>query len=67
MERIFETHRVRKSRACDPVWRMTTLDAGGLKGPEKMIVPGVWESHPALRKYRGRGVYEQEIICGGNT
>ena len=67
MERLFYTHEIRKSRACAPLWTLTTLDAGGLEGPEKVAVPSVWESHPALRKYRGRGVYEQEIVCGGNV
>ena len=67
MERLFETHAVRKSRACGPVWTLTTPDGGGLPRPEKVVVPGVWESHPALRNYRGRGVYEQRIEAGGNV
>ena len=67
MERLFRTHLIRQSRSCDPVWTLTTPDPGGLAGPEKVIVPGVWETHPALRRYRGRGVYEQEIVCGGNV
>ena len=66
MERLFRTHEIRKSRECDPVWTLTTLDAGGLEKPEKVMVPGVWEAHPGLRSYRGRGVYEQRIRCGGN-
>ena len=67
MERLFDTHVVRKSRECAPVWTLTTPDAGGLAGPEKVIVPGVWESHPLLRRYRGRGVFEQKISAGGNV
>ncbi|MBQ3705058.1 MAG: hypothetical protein II888_01260 [Clostridia bacterium] len=67
MERVFCTHEVRKSRECGPVWTFTALDAGGLEKPEKLIVPGVWEAHPRLRNYRGRGVYEQKIHCGGNV
>ena len=66
MIRMFPTHRIRKSREADPVWTFMTLDEGGLEQPEKTIVPGVWETHPRLRGYRGRGVYEQEILCGGN-
>ena len=66
MERLFDTHIVRGHRACEPVWTLTTLDEGGLDGPEKVIVPGVWESHPALRRYRGRGVYRQRVTLGGN-
>lgn len=67
MERVFRTHEIRKSRECAPVWTFTAPDAGGLEKPEKVIVPGVWEAHPALRNYRGRGIYEQKIICGGNV
>ena len=67
MERLFKTHRIRESRECDPVWTLTTPDGGGLTTPEKVIVPGIWESHPALKRYRGRGVYEQTVRCGGNV
>lgn len=67
MERMFQTHEIRKSRECAPVWTLTAPDEGGLEKPEKVIVPSVWEAHPALRSYRGRGIYEQEIQCGGNV
>ena len=67
MERLFATHRIRKSRECAPVWTLTTPDENGLPGPEKVIVPGAWETHPRLRNYRGRGVYEQTVVCGGNV
>lgn len=67
MERLFDTHAIRRSRECAPLWTLTTPDEGGLARPEKVIVPGVWESHPALRAYRGRGVYEQRVTCGGNV
>ena len=67
MTRMFQTHRIRKSREADPVWMLMTPDEGGLEQPEKTVVPGVWESHPRLRNYRGRGIYEQMIRCGGNV
>ncbi len=67
MERLFQTHQIRKSRECAPVWTMRTLDEGGLDCPEQVLVPGVWESHPALANYRGRAVFEQRIVCGGNV
>ncbi|MCQ2458362.1 MAG: hypothetical protein MJ142_06495, partial [Clostridia bacterium] len=67
MERIFRTHEIRNSHECDPVWRLTTPDAGGLGHTETVTVPGVWESHPCLRRYRGRGIYEQTVSCGGNV
>ena len=67
MDRLFQTHEIRKSRTCDPLWTLTTPDEGGLSKPEKVTVPGIWESHPALRRYRGRGIYEQDIVCGGHV
>ncbi len=67
MERTFITHRVREDLGMSQVWTLTTLDPGGLDRPEKTVVPGVWETHPKLKNYRGRGVYEQDIVCGGNV
>ena len=67
MERLFPTHEVRTVRECAPIWKLTTLDEGGLPSPEKVTVPLAWEAHPALRCYKGRGVYEQQIRCGGNV
>lgn len=66
MERLFNTHIIRKTWECAPVWTLSTPDEGGLSRPEKVVVPGVWESMPALRNYRGRGIFEQKIVCGGH-
>lgn len=65
MQRLITEHRLR--RVCEPtgLWTLTTLDAGGLDKPERVAVPGVWESHPALRTYRGRAVYEKTLTCAG--
>ncbi len=67
MIRMFQAHRIRKSREADPVWNFMAPDEGGLEQPEKTTVPGVWESHPLLHGYRGRGIYEQTVSCGGNV
>ena len=67
MERLFPCHAVRRSRECAPLWTLTTPDEGGLSRPEQVVVPGVWESLPSLRNYRGRGIYEQMISAGGNV
>lgn len=67
MQRLFPTHRIRPCREAAPLWTLSTLDIGGLSAPMKTLVPGVWESIPALRNYRGRAVYEQQIECGGNV
>ncbi len=63
MQRLFPTHRIRKCSAPAPLWTLTTLDEGGLATPVKTLVPGVWETIPALHNYRGRAVYEQQIEC----
>lgn len=67
MQRLFPTHRIRPSREAAPLWTLTTLDTGGLSAPMKTLVPGVWESIPALHDYRGRAVYEQQLALGGNV
>lgn len=67
MQRLFPTHRVRPCREAAPLWTLATSDMGGLSAPTKTLVPGVWESLPALRNYRGRAVYEQQVDCGGNV
>ncbi len=66
MERMFCTHRVRRNIEIPALWTLTTLDEGGLNQPMQVLVPGVWESVPALRAYRGRGRYETNVHCGGN-
>lgn len=65
MDRIITTHRLRKTCEPTPLWQLTTPDAGGLSAPVTVMVPGVWESLPALRHYRGRGIYEKQLHCGG--
>lgn len=66
MQRLFEEHRLRGSIHLSPLWTLTTLDAGGLNAPVQTVVPGVWESVPGLRRYKGRAVYEQRFEAGGN-
>ncbi len=65
MNRIITTHRLRKTCQPGPLWTLTTLDAGGLSTPVSAMVPGVWESIPGMKNYRGRAVYEKQLTCGG--
>lgn len=65
MERIITTHRLRKTCEPNPIWRLTTLDAGGLDKPVDTFVPSVWESIPGLKNYRGKAIYEKQLNCGG--
>ena len=66
MQRLFRTTHSRPQIELSPLWTLTTLDPDGLAAPMKALVPGAWETIPALHNYRGRAVYEQKIICGGN-
>ena len=66
MQRLFSTHRIRRQAELSPLWTLTTLDPQGLPAPVKTLVPGAWETIPALHNYRGRAVYEQHLVCGGN-
>jgi beta-glucuronidase len=67
MDRLFTTHRVRLCREAAPLWTLRTPDEGGLDTPAQALVPGVWETLPRLRSYRGRGIFEQTLTCGGNV
>ena len=67
MQRLFRTTHSRPQIELSPLWTLTTLDPGGLAAPVKTLVPGAWETIPALINYRGRAVYEQQIIFGGNV
>lgn len=66
MERLFPTHHIRQSASAPALWTFTTLDGEG-STPIKMLVPAAWELIPALHNYRGRAVYEQTVVCGGNV
>ena len=65
MQRLFPTHRIRPGVALSPMWTLTVLDKD--IPPMKALVPGVWETIPALHNYRGRAAYEQTVLCGGNV
>lgn len=67
MERIFPTHRIRRTIALAPLWTLSTLDEGGLSQPMQTLVPSAWELIPALHRYQGRAVYTQELACGGHV
>ena len=65
MQRLFTTHLIRRSESAQPVWTLTVPQKN--IPPMKTLVPGVWEMIPALHNYRGCGVYEQTVNCGGNV
>ena len=58
VHRMFAEHRVRPVISLDGVWDLTVTDSGNCF---HVIVPGVWESVPALARYRGRGEFTRSF------
>ena len=56
--RMFKTHKVRKCESLDGLWEFRK------EGGEEylMPVPGCWEEHPEMLRYRGKGSYKKIII-----
>ncbi len=66
--RLFENHKIRSMLAVPPVWDLYILDNEENKQEKyKMVVPSCWESKPALSAYKGKGLYETELVFGGNV
>ena len=59
MLRMFAEHRVRPVISLDGRWDLLKCDGSGDRFPA--IVPGVWESIPALAQYRGRAEYTRSF------
>ena len=58
MLRMFAEHHIRPAVSLDGIWDLALPD-GGRHYP--VIVPGVWESVPALAQYRGRAEYTRSF------
>ncbi len=58
MNRMFETHTIRKEKTLNGMWR---FKAEGNAKEYTLPVPGCWEQHPDFSAYRGRGKYERVI------
>ena len=57
MIRLFEQHRVRVQKELEGIWRFVREDGKEYDLP----VPGVWEQHPDLINYRGKGTFYKKI------
>lgn len=57
MIRLFDQHRVRRQKELDGMWRFVREDGKEYDLP----VPGVWEQHPELMNYRGKGTFYKKI------
>ncbi len=56
MNRIFSEHERRTVTSLDGLWALTV---DGTEYP--LLVPGVWESIPALRTYRGTATFTRQV------
>ena len=66
MQRLFQTHHIRKEIDQEGTWEFTPVE--GENGevfpatyPYRIPVPGCWEMHPDLFTYRGKGVYRKKV------
>ena len=57
MIRLFDTHKVRKQKELEGLWRFVKEDGKEYQLP----VPGCWEQHPEMRNYRGMGTYYKTV------
>lgn len=58
MYRLFETHKIRKTRELSGFWDFKTAD-GSYEG--KLAVPSCWEVVPELAAYKGKATYSRKI------
>lgn len=65
MERLFQTHEIRKQEELSGLWDFYPLEKPQEK--KKVFVPGCVESCPGLENYRGTSVYEREVFLQGNV
>ena len=63
MIRLFEQHRVRKQKELEGIWKFVREDGKEYSLP----VPGVWEQHPDLMRYRGKGTFYKRIYVSQKT
>lgn len=62
MNRLFNTHKIRKTNEAGGLWELT---AGSYRG--RIAVPCCWETIPALAAYKGKGTYRNKYTFGGLT
>lgn len=63
MIRLFEQHKVRRQKELEGMWRFVREDGKEYDLP----VPGVWEQHPDLMTYRGKGAFYKKIYLPQTT
>ena len=67
MVRIFETHKVRKTKELSGrLWNFTPLSGAKEQKTQKVMVPGCLETYPGMGNYRGWCSYETTFEAEGN-
>ena len=63
MIRLFKTHKIRQSQELEGMWEFATTDEEMEPDvyPYRLAVPGCWEAHPDLNRYRGIGFYRRVV------
>jgi len=64
MERLFQTHEIRKQQELCGLWNFYPEECP--QDQRKVIVPSCFETYPGLENYRGTGVYEYWTPMRGN-
>ena len=63
MIRLFDQHKVRRQKELEGIWRFVKEDGKEYDLP----VPGVWEQHPDLMNYRGKGTFYKKVYVSQTT
>ena len=68
MERLFNTHLIRKQKCLDGLWDFQTVTGTHLpdKYTDKMAVPSCWETNPKYCCYSGKAVYKKDFTLAEN-
>ena len=64
MERLFQTHEIRKQQELNSLWDF--YPEGREEEKRKVLVPSCFETYPGIENYRGTGIYECDVTMGGN-
>ncbi|TBL70333.1 glycoside hydrolase family 2 protein [Paenibacillus thalictri] len=72
MIRLFETHRIRKTKELDGMWDFAVLSEQSeplesVNYMYRLAVPGCWEMHPDLATFRGIGMYRKRLETAERT
>ncbi len=73
MLRMFRTHELRRVESLDGYWECATQHSRSGRGrlpsryPERVMVPGTWESIPGLHTYRGTAWFRRDVEAMEDT